>query len=136
MYTIERRQSGYLLTFSGKIGLDEMQRWHDESERKLACERERQFGVIVDMRALQPLAFNVKELMIRGQRLYKEKGMHRSAVILSAPEICRQFKSLAIQSGIYATERYIDASQDARAIERAILWVKDAIDPDREHAAA
>ena len=136
MYTIERRQSGYLLTFSGKINLDEMQRWHDDSERKLAYERDKEFGVIVDMRDLQPLAINVKKLMIDGQRMYKEKGMNRSAVILSSSEVCRQFKSLAIQSGIYATERYIDASQSTRAIEQAIHWVKDAIDPDRGQRAA
>ena len=51
-------------------------------------------------------------------------------------EICRQFKNLAIQSGIYATERYINASQNALAIEQAIGWVKDAIDPDRDQRAA
>ncbi len=131
MYRIEKRSSGYILTFSGDIGEAEMQRWKDESERKLAAETAASFGVIIDMRNLLPLKSEVQSIMISGQRLYKERGMKRSAVILSSADICRQFTNLAVQSGIYATERYIDASSEANSIQKAVDWVKSGIDPEK-----
>ena len=57
--------------------------------------------------------------------------MNRSAVILNNPETTAQFKNLAVISGIYVTERYIDASLKSNAIDLAINWVKDGVDPDR-----
>jgi len=132
MYHIEKRPSGYILTFSGDIGEAEMQRWKDESERTLAAETASSFGVIIDMRSLVPLKREVQAIMVNGQRLYRNKGMQRSAVILSSADICRQFRNLAVQSGIYATVRYIDASNETNPIDKAINWVKGGIDPDEQ----
>ncbi len=129
MYKIERRPSGYLLSFSGKIEKDEMQRWYNESKIALVGENESSFGVVIDMRSLQPLQDEAKTIMVSGQQLYKNKGMKRSAVILANESICRQFKNLAVQSGIYVTERYIDASSAVNAVEQAINWVKNAVEP-------
>ena len=131
MYRIERRPSGYLLSFSGTVNKDEMQRWYNETKTVLLGERSSEFGVVVDMRGLQPLKDDAKTIMVNGQQLYKEKGMKRSAVILADAEVCRQFKNLAVQSGIYVTERYLDASNMGDAIGKAIDWVKSGVDPDR-----
>jgi len=131
MYKIDRRPSGYVLTFAGLIGPEEMLRWQKDSERTLSTETSSSFGVIIDMKDLQPLAAETKNIMVAGQKLYKAKGMKRSGVILNSPEVCAQFKNLAVVSGIYATERYIDASQKNNAVEIAISWVKDGIDPDK-----
>jgi hypothetical protein len=131
MYKIERRPGGYLLSFSGNIEKDEMQRWYNESKIALVAEKESSFGVVVDMRSLHPLQDEAKTLMVNGQQLYKNKGMRRSAVILANSDVCRQFKNLAVQSGIYVTERYIDASSTVNAVDRAIDWVKNAVEPDR-----
>ena len=131
MYKIERRPSGYILTFSGSISPDEMQQWSDESQRNLSTETSSSFGVIINMKDLQPLSTESNKILVSGQKLYKEKGMKRSAVILNSAEACNQLKNLAVQSGIYVIERYIDASQNTNAVELAINWVKDAIDPDK-----
>jgi len=131
MYKIENRSSGYILTFTGEINVDEMQSWNDDSKNYLINENRSSFGVIVDMKDLQPLSAEARGIMVAGQKLYKEKGMNRSAVILNSTEICNQFKLLAIQSGIYSTERYIDASKNTNPIKVAINWVKDATDPDK-----
>ncbi len=131
MYKIEKRPSGYILTFSGQIGAIEMQRWVDESKKKLDLETRNSFGVIIDMRDLQPLNNDAGVLMKAGQKLYKEKGMKRSAVLLSSDDVCQQFKNIAIQTGIYATERYINAISISNPIEKAVDWVKDGIDPDK-----
>lgn len=130
MYKIEKRPSGYILTFSGKIDAAEMQRWFDDSKRNLALEHSGSFGVIINMKDLQPISQEAGTIMKNGQKLYKEKGMKRSAVILNSTEVCTQFKNIAIQTGIYTTERYIDASVEANPVDKAIGWVKDGIDPD------
>ncbi len=128
MYRIEKKTSGYLLTFSGKINANEMKQWYDESRLKLESETSHSFGVIIDMKNLLPIDAETSAIMKSGQKLYKEKGMLRSAVILNSPELCGQFKAIASMSGILATERYIDASSEANPIDKAIKWVKDGID--------
>ena len=130
MYKIEKRPSGYILTFSGDINVDEMQRWVNDSVKTLTIETSDSFGVIVDMKDLKPLSIEASNIMKQGQKLYKDKGMKRSAVIVNSPKVQEQFKNIAIQSGIYVSERYIDASTASNASQIAIDWVKDGVDPD------
>jgi hypothetical protein len=130
MYKIEKRPSGYVLTFSGVINPDEMLRWMNDSKNALSTETSESFGVIINMKDLMPLSIESSEIMKKGQKLYKDKGMKRSAVILNSTRVCDQFKNIAIQSGIYSTERYIDASSVSNPSQIAVAWVKDAIDPD------
>jgi len=130
MYRIDKRPSGYVLTFAGSINSAEMQNWYDESQSVLSTETSGSFGVIIDMKALQPISQETQSIMVAGQGLYKQKGMKRSAVILASAAISMQFKKMAQESGIYATERYIDASFFTNPIDVAIKWVKDEIDPD------
>ena len=130
MYKIEKRPSGYILTFGGVINATEMQNWYNDSQNALSTETTSSFGVIIDMRDLMPISQETQTIMVSGQGLYKQKGMKRSAVILASAAISMQFKKIAQESGIYATERYIDASYFANPIDVAIKWVKDAIDPD------
>lgn len=131
MYTIDRKKSGYVLTFSGNINADEMQKWFNESQKKLSTEFSKSFGVIIDMKDLEPLLSEAKTIMVNGQKLYKDKGMDRSAVILNDTKVCLQFKSLAIISGIFKTEKYIDSTVISNPIETAIKWVNEGIDPDK-----
>ena len=131
MYKIERRTSGYIITFSGSINSAEMQKWRNESQRILSLEKSPSFGVIIIMTDLVPLEYNAQSIMIAGQDLYKQKGMQRSAVILANPIISMQFKRLAKESGIYATERYLDIKTYPNPIELAVKWVKEGIDPDK-----
>ena len=130
MYKIEKKTSGFLLTFGGIIDKAEMEKWVAESETALAGAQP-PFGVIVDMRTLKPLAPEVQETMVKGQGLYKQKGMERSAVVLNDTVTTLQFKRLAQQSGIYAFERYIDASKTQDWTKVAVAWVKDGVDPDK-----
>lgn len=130
MYKIESKTSGYILTFAGEMDKAEMERWRDESKKILEKENRPEFGVIVDMKDLVPLQMDVQAVMVDGQKLYKNKGMKRSAVILQNDRVCSQFKNLAIQSGIYATERYLDAQSNPDFLNDAVQWVKEGIDPD------
>jgi len=130
MYKIEKRPSGFILTFSGNIDFAEMQKWYDDSLKELQSNKLTDFGVIIDMKNLLPIDKGTQAIMVKGQGLYKNAGMLRSAVVLADSIVCLQFKRLAKESGIYETERYIDASAHDSPISVAIDWVKDSVDPD------
>jgi hypothetical protein len=89
------------------------------------------FGVFVDMRALGPLAPDARALMVEGRKMYKAKGMQRSAIILDNRATSMQLKRLAQQSGICKWERYIDATKRPDWEEIGVAWVILADDPDK-----
>ena len=128
MTKIERKNSGYLLTFAGIINREEMQAWVEASRKALESET-RGFCVIVDMRTLAPLPPETQQVMVEGQKLYKARGMTRSAVILNNAVTAMQFKRLAKESGIYQWERYLDGAQPGH-FEAAVAWGRDGVDPD------
>jgi len=130
MFKIERQGYGYKITFGGFMRADEMRTWVEESQRVLMTQTG-SFGVVVDMRDLKPLPSDAQDLMQNGQRLYKAKGMARSAVILQNSILTLQFKRIAQETGIYGWERYIDASKVIGWEQAATAWVASGADPDR-----
>ena len=134
MYSIEKTDWGVTLTFGGFMDASEMRAWVNESKEVLK-DVASGFGVLVDMRTLKPLSEEVQAVMQEGQKLYKGQGMSRSVVILASAVVTMQFKRIAKETGIYAWERYIDASSNANWQEKGIAWVRDTIDPDGAVAA-
>ncbi|MFZ5980073.1 MAG: hypothetical protein ACOYVF_05525 [Candidatus Zixiibacteriota bacterium] len=130
MYKIEKTDFGYFLTFAGDMDFEEMHQWFNESKEVLET-ASRSFGVFVDMRELQLLDPEAQKEMQTGQKYYKTMGMKRSVVILDNPVLTIQFKRIALQSGIYDTERYIDASAVSNWEEIGMDWVLHGIDPDK-----
>lgn len=130
MYNIERTDWGYQLTFGDFIKEPEMQKWVGESTEVLKAAKPG-FGVLVDMRTLKPLPPEAQTAMQTGQKLYKTKGMVRSAVILSNKLLTLQFQRIAQETGIYEWERYIDAEATANWYEQGVAWVRDGVDPDK-----
>src|SRR5271157_132467 len=128
MYTIEKRSSGFVIAFGGFIEQVEMQKWFEESKRQLIGVIG-SFGVIVDMRTLAPLPPAAQGIMVEGQKLYKNAGMQRSAVVLHNAVTTAQFRRLAKESGIDAFERYLDASAEPNWQQKAVNWVKAGVDP-------
>jgi hypothetical protein len=134
MYNIEKRPSGYILTFSGDINSVEMKQWYADSEFKLLTNNNSSFGIIVKVKDLQSITPAARTILVEGQKLYRKKGMKRSAVLFSNIENCRLFKNLALQSGIYNNERYIlcpsrKIEHELVINELAVNWVKEAIEP-------
>ena len=129
MYTIEKKNFGFKLTFGEFIRKAEMEKWLKDSEQALQGVKS-PFGVFVDMRTLQPLPQESQETMVRGQQFYKQSGMARSVVILNDPITTLQFKRIAKESSIYNWERYIDASNTPDWEQKGLKWVVDNVDPD------
>ncbi len=130
MYSIEKTDYGYHLTFSGQILEFEMAEWVEES-KKILEEQKGSFSVFVDMRRLLPIPTESQVYMQKGQRLYKQKGMERSVVILENPTLTRQFKRIARQTGILMWERYIDASLAGDWEKVALDWILKGIEPEQ-----
>lgn len=130
MYKIEKKDYGFKLTFGDLIQADEMRNWLEESQKALSNIPSK-FGVFVDMRTLKPLSADAQKYMQEGQKLYKAKGMERSAVVLENPIISMQFKRTAKETGIYTWERYFNASAIVNWEQNAIDWIKKSIDPDK-----
>ena len=128
MYTIEKTEYGFYMTFGGQILETEMAAWVEESEQLLAAQRGK-FSVFVDMRRLDPIASESQVQMQKGQRMYKQKGMERSVVVLESAILTRQFQRIAKQTGILLWERYIDASivKDWETV--ALDWIKSGVEP-------
>ncbi len=130
MNNIEVKNYGFKLVFTGQIKAEEMQEWVEKSKKKL-LNSPREFGVLIDMRTLKPLAPETQAHMIEGQKLYKQKGLKRSAVVINSATTKIQFKRMAKDTGIYEWERYIDASTTPDWEKVGESWIKDSIDPDK-----
>jgi hypothetical protein len=130
MYKIEKKAFGVFLYFEGFIQAAEMGKWVAES-KSFAGSLGSSFGVFVDMRNLKPLPPDSQEVMQEGQKLFKEKGMVRSVVVLDNAITTLQFKRIAKETGIYQWERYIDASQNANWQKVGEDWLISGTDPDK-----
>jgi hypothetical protein len=130
VYQIEKKPWGFKLTFGGFMNAGEMAKWKEESEKALATQSGK-FGVMVDMRALKPLAADTQTIMVEGQEAYKNKGMERSAVILDSAVTTAQFKRLGKESGIYEWERYLSAASTPNWEQVAEAWLARGVDPDQ-----
>jgi hypothetical protein len=130
MYTIENKNYGVKMTFGGFIRKDEMAKWVEDAQGVLET-LSNEFGVFVDMRTLDPLPQDSQAEMETGQKLFKQKGMVRSVVILDGPIVTMQFKRIEKNTGIYEWERYIDASANANWQKTGEDWISKGIDPDQ-----
>jgi hypothetical protein len=128
MYKIDKTDLGFYLTFAGEMTKAELQKWYEESEQALK-RQPGAFGVIIDMRTLAPLLPEAQRVMVRGQSMYRNRGMQRSCVILENAITTIQFMRLARQSGIFKFERYIDASTHKDWLAKAQKWVEHAVAP-------
>jgi hypothetical protein len=128
VYKIEKSDLGFHLTFGGDMTKAELEKWYEESEQVLTGQPV-PFGVIIDMRTLAPLPAEAQQVMVRGQAMYRGRGMQRSCVILQDAITTIQFMRLARQSGIFKHERYIDASGHKNWLQEARNWVKHAVAP-------
>ncbi|RKX28672.1 MAG: hypothetical protein DRP47_03685 [Candidatus Zixiibacteriota bacterium] len=129
MYNIEKKDYGYKLTFAGKVDKDEMARWLEEIEHILS-KQPGSFTVLMDIQNLQPVSQIAQKFFRRGQMLLEKRGLTRSAVVLSGSTLAMQFKRLAVQSGIFDKERYVDIVNNPQWEEVSLGWLTESIEPD------
>jgi hypothetical protein len=106
-----------------------MLRWLDSTQQALVT-AQRGFGLILDLRALEPLAPDAWRVLARGLKLCQRRGMHRSAVIVRGRSVKDEFTRQARESGIYQWERYLSSEEMPDWLHRAEEWVGRGVDPD------
>jgi hypothetical protein len=129
MYKIEKKNYGVKLTFDGFIKKEEMEQWVQEA-KNIVPQLPGKFGVLVDMRTLKPLPRDAQAAMEEGQKVFKQNGMERSAVVLNSATVTMQFKKIAKDTGIDQWERYIDASKHSDWENKSLEWIQKAKDPE------
>lgn len=129
MWKISAQSFGFVLTFSGRIEPDEMHEWVMEAQRQLRGPLPANWGVIVDMRELEPLSPASQAVMVEGQKAFKQRGMQRSAVALKDAVTTIQFRRLARESGIDAWERYLNVQQLSAWQTTAKQWITMGVEP-------
>ncbi len=135
MYSIETVPFGFHITIGTPVTVDEATA-HLAQSRRLLATCEKPFGVLVDIRALRPLDDDVQGVVDHTQRLYREQGLRRSAVVCSSAIMTMQFTRIARETGVKAHERYLDASSEADWHAIALAWIVDGVDPEAASRSA
>ncbi len=130
MYKIEKTSFGFQITFSDFIQKKEMIKWLEESKKVLTT-NSNSFYVLIDMRQMKLIPIESQKYIQEGQKLYKQKGMVRSAVILSNSLLKMQFERIAKETKIYDYERYIDAETNLNWKQVALDWLIKGKEPDK-----
>jgi len=128
MYKIEITDYGIKFTFSGFVDEQEMQRWAEEVSEKTKS-LPKGFGLLLDMRGLQPLPREAWAVMEKAQHRAIKAGMARAAQIVDDPITSMQFRRFARQTGISDRERQINPSSVPDWEKVAIDWLIRGIDP-------
>ena len=101
MYQIEKKPYGYKLAFEGFILPGEMKR-RVAASRTAWAGAPSSAGVLIGMRTLKPLCAESQVPMRDGQKLYKARGMTRSAAVLNNVVTRMQFQRIGKSTGIFA----------------------------------
>ena len=128
MYSIQRKNYGYLLTFSGIVSPIEMNRWFEDCKKELVHSPD-EFVVFVDMRELTPLEPEAMDIITQGQIIFKQSGMIRSVVVVEKPVVNLQFVKISKLSGIHGNERVLDVMTSPNWEEAGLNWILHGIEP-------
>jgi hypothetical protein len=135
LYKLDKIGTVFHQTFEGLVSEQEMANWVSDSEKALLKDRGQKFHVYADLRNLKPLSPQARDIMVKGQEMYKKSGLNRSVVVLQDSITTMQFKRIARDSGIDSYERYIDASTVRDFEKIGMDWLLYAKDPDKVSSA-
>jgi hypothetical protein len=114
----------------GYITPVEMRAWLDDLKPRVLAFNGRPFGLLADARTQKANPPESQEIVKEAMVWLRSNGMERSVVVLDSTVALIQILRLAKSSGVYAYERYLDASKDPDWERKALDWIVRAIDPD------
>lgn len=133
MIRLEKTPYGLRSTAPGFLTVPETQAWLAEL-KVLSAAMPGPFSKLVDIRTQPPQAPAVSALIQEAMVWLKAHGMQRSAVVLDNPLAHMQITRLARSTGVYASERYFDASQDPDWEAKALAWLIEGREPGEQLA--
>lgn len=126
----QRTEYGFRVTAPGFITASEAQAWFEDLKAKVAVKNGRSFGLMVDIRGQKANPPETQEIINQAMQWLKKNGMQRSVVVMDSAVARLQIMRIAKQVGMYAYERYIDASRDPDWETKAVGWISNGTDPD------
>lgn len=128
MYEISQTQGYVRISFTGRIGLEEMKEWLNEM--RTAMSQPNPNGLImVDLREMAVLPKEAAAILESAQRAGNKSGLKRSAVIVKSAIIQMQFERIAKLTGIYTKERYFSADTNPNWEKAAEAWILQGKEP-------
>lgn len=128
MYTIEQKDYGIRLTFSGFLRESELLSWQAEM-LPLLDELPASFGMLIDMREMTALPAKSQEVMVATQKRFKSRVI-RSVTVIKSVITDIQSKRINNISGVNETKRYINAAEVSDWETKAINWIQKGIEPN------
>lgn len=128
MIRLEKTPYGLRTTAPGFLTVQETQAWLAEL-KVLSAEMPGPFAMLVDIRTQPAQAPAVTALIQEAMVWLKAHGMQRSAVVLDNPLAHMQITRLARSTGVYAHERYLDASSEPEWEAKALAWLTEGREP-------
>jgi len=119
---------GYRTVISPEIGVVEAKAWFEDIKRVVGPPHA--FGQLVDLRAQRSSSGETKAIIEAAMRWVRAQGLERSAVIVSSIVTKVLIVRFAKEAGMYAYERYFDASGDPHWEDKALDWIEHGTDPD------
>ena len=129
MITLRPTPYGLAMTAPGFLTVEETRAWFEELKAQ-ATAIGQPFGLLVDIRGQKGQSPEVNAIIQDAMTWLKTHGLRRSCVVLDSALARMQVTRLARQSGVYAWERYLDASAEPDWEATAVAWIRDGKDPD------
>jgi hypothetical protein len=119
---------GYRTTISSPFTPAEATAWFADVKRVVG--KPHTFGQLVDLRGQKTTTPESNAIVESAMEWVRAQGMNRSAVVLSSAITKMTIMRLAKEAGMYAYERYFDASSDPAWETKALAWLEHGTDPD------
>ena len=119
---------GYRTTISSPFSPAEATQWFADVKRAVGAPHK--FGQLVDLRGQKLASDETNQIVQDAMKWVRTQGMERSAVVVANAITKMQIVRLAKEVGMYAYERYFDASADPQWEAKAKAWIEHGTDPD------
>jgi hypothetical protein len=129
IYTVERKDYGIKLSFDGLLD-EENAKLFINDFNKIIDSINGSVSILIDLRKGMPMPGKSQELVNEGYTKILQKGLTRSANIVSSSLMKMQMIRLAKEHGTYEKARYIDSTNNPDCENEALNWIEKGIDPD------
>ena len=119
---------GYRTTITSPFPPAEATAWFADGNRVVGTPHK--FGQLIDLRGQRPTSEETSAIVQAAMQWVRTQGMERSAVVVANALTKMQIVRLAKDVGMYAYERYFDASSEPQWEAKAKAWIEHGTDPD------
>ena len=130
VYTIEKKPYGIKLSFDGMMDEEIAKNFAKEFMQVLNSIKG-EIGILIDLSKGKPMPPAAQAAVNDCYKAVVQKGLTRSANIVSSAIMKTQMTRRAKEFGTYNKARYIESTTKANAEQIALDWIEKGIDPDQ-----